>query len=43
VAGHMGLDSMRQRADEIGWRLVVSSQPGGGARVRAEERLQEDR
>jgi signal transduction histidine kinase len=33
----LGLTSMRERAAEIGWRLTVTSTPGGGTRVVAEE------
>lgn len=29
----VGLTSMRERADEIGWRLTVTSSPGAGTRV----------
>jgi signal transduction histidine kinase len=35
--GHLGLASMRERAEEIGWQLVVASGPGAGTRVRAEQ------
>jgi signal transduction histidine kinase len=41
-AGHLGLASMRARADEMGWRLVVTSVPGAGTRVRIERRRQEE-
>ena len=33
----VGLLTMRERAAEIGWSLVVTSSPGGGARVRARQ------
>jgi signal transduction histidine kinase len=33
----MGLGSMRERADEIGWRLTVISSPDSGTRIVAEE------
>ncbi len=33
----LGLDSMRERAAEIGWSLAIASSPGGGTRVVAEE------
>jgi signal transduction histidine kinase len=35
-AGHVGIASMRERAEEIGWRLAVDSMPGKGTRVRVE-------
>jgi signal transduction histidine kinase len=31
--GHLGLDGMRERAQEIGWNLSVQSQPGQGTRI----------
>jgi NarL family two-component system sensor histidine kinase LiaS len=31
--GHFGLDSMYERADEIGWKLSVLSRPGHGTRI----------
>ena len=34
----VGLKSMRERADEIGWRLRVTSRPGAGTCIRAEKR-----
>jgi signal transduction histidine kinase len=37
----VGLTSMTERADEIGWRLTVTSAPGAGTRVVAEEALSE--
>jgi len=39
--GHLGLASMRARAQEIGWRLVVTSAPGSGTCVRVEQARQE--
>ena len=33
----LGLTGMEERAAEIGWSLTVSSRPGGGTRVVAEE------
>jgi signal transduction histidine kinase len=33
----LGLTSMRERAAEVGWSLVVTGAPGGGTRVVAEE------
>ncbi|HJW74204.1 MAG TPA: sensor histidine kinase [Thermoleophilia bacterium] len=33
----VGLTSMRERADEIGWRFAVVSSPGAGTRVVVEE------
>jgi signal transduction histidine kinase len=41
-AGHLGLASLRARAEEIGWRLSVTSAPGSGTCVRAEKVCQED-
>ena len=35
--GHLGLLEMSERAAEIGWRLLVDSEPGRGTRVRIEE------
>jgi signal transduction histidine kinase len=37
----MGLGSMKERADEIGWSLTVTSAPGSGTRVVAEEMTEE--
>jgi signal transduction histidine kinase len=34
--GHLGLRSMRERAERLGGTLVIESAPGQGARVRAE-------
>ncbi|OPZ41923.1 MAG: Sensor histidine kinase LiaS [Actinobacteria bacterium ADurb.BinA094] len=36
-ASGLGLTTMRERAAEIGWRLVVTTAPGGGTCVLAEE------
>lgn len=36
--GGVGLKSMRERADEIGWHLQVTSSLGAGTRVRVEKR-----
>jgi signal transduction histidine kinase len=44
-SGHLGIASMRERADEIDWNLSIQSIPGSGTHVRvdkkypAEERL----
>ncbi len=35
--GTVGLESMRERAEEIGWCLEVQSSPGSGTRVRVEK------
>ena len=35
--GQMGLSSMQERAEEIGWHLQVSSSPGTGTCVRVEK------
>lgn len=35
TGGRLGLASMRERAEEIGWRLSIESEPGSGTRVRA--------
>jgi len=37
--GHLGMASMSERAEEIGWRLSVESRPGGGTRIQVEENL----
>lgn len=36
--GHLGLASMADRAQEIGWNLVIDSVYGRGTRIRVEER-----
>jgi signal transduction histidine kinase len=36
-SGHMGLDSMRERAAEIGWKLQIETSPGAGTRIRVEK------
>jgi signal transduction histidine kinase len=33
-SGHLGLMSMRQRAESIGAELTIGRRPGGGTRVR---------
>jgi PAS domain S-box-containing protein len=33
--GHLGLHSMRERAEKVGGRLILDSAPGRGARIRA--------
>ncbi|NIS83181.1 MAG: hypothetical protein GTO14_23935 [Anaerolineales bacterium] len=33
--GGVGLSGMRERAEEIGWELMITSTPGAGTRVRA--------
>jgi signal transduction histidine kinase len=38
----VGLTSMRERADEIGWRLTVTSSPGAGTRLAVEEMSSEE-
>ena len=35
--GTLGLENMRERAEEIGWCLEVQSSPGNGTRVRVEK------
>lgn len=35
-AGHFGLSGMRERANELGGVLTITSQPGGGTRVSVE-------
>jgi signal transduction histidine kinase len=35
--GRLGLQGMRERAQEIGWCLEVQSSPGNGTRVRVEK------
>lgn len=37
VGSGLGLTGMEERAAEIGWSLVVTSRPGGGTRVVAEQ------
>jgi signal transduction histidine kinase len=36
--GHVGLASMRERAEEIGWDITIQSAPGAGTRVRVEKK-----
>jgi signal transduction histidine kinase len=36
--GGIGLSGMSERAEEIGWELTISSTPGVGTRVRAEDK-----
>jgi len=36
-AGHFGLNGMRDRAEEIGWKMSVESHPGSGTRIHIEE------
>jgi len=36
-SGRVGLASMSERADEIGWKLQIISSPGTGTRIRAEK------
>jgi signal transduction histidine kinase len=36
--GHLGLASMSERADEIGWDLTIQSTPGEGTHIRVEKR-----
>jgi signal transduction histidine kinase len=41
AAGHLGFGLMRERAEEIGWRLTIRSAPGEGTRVRVAQAPQE--
>ena len=41
--GQMGLSSMRERAEQIGWNLRVNSSPGAGTSIRVEKPTGEDR
>jgi len=36
-SGHLGLASMRERADEISWKLSIQSSPGVGTQIRVEK------
>jgi signal transduction histidine kinase len=36
-SGHLGLNSMRERAAEIGWALQIETSPGAGTRIRVEQ------
>jgi signal transduction histidine kinase len=36
-SGHMGLNSMRERAAEIGWALQIETSPGAGTCIRVEQ------
>jgi signal transduction histidine kinase len=36
-SGQVGLTSMRERADEIGWKLLIETSPGAGTRIRVEK------
>jgi len=40
--GRMGLASMRERADEIGWKLQIESSPGKGTHIRVEKKDSEE-
>lgn len=35
--GHVGLAGMRERAEEIGWHLIIQSGPGEGTHIRVEK------
>lgn len=35
--GHLGLAGMAERAQELGWKLSIESQPGHGTRIHVEE------
>jgi signal transduction histidine kinase len=37
-SGHLGLASMRERADEINWRLTIQSTPGAGTHIHMEKK-----
>lgn len=36
-SGHLGLNSMRERAAEIGWAIQIETSPGAGTRIRVEQ------
>jgi signal transduction histidine kinase len=36
--GHVGLASMRERAEEIGWDITIQSAPGEGTQIRVEKK-----
>ncbi|NJD60855.1 MAG: sensor histidine kinase, partial [Anaerolineae bacterium] len=36
--GHIGLAGMHERAEEIGWDIIIHSAPGEGTRVRVEKK-----
>jgi len=38
-SGRVGLASMSERADEIGWKLQIISSPGAGACIRVAKEL----
>jgi len=38
LSGHIGLVEMAEQASEIGWELIIDSQPGRGTLVRVEEK-----
>ncbi len=38
TSGHLGLSSMRERAEEINWSLSIESTPGTGTIIRVEKR-----
>ena len=42
AGGHMGLAGMHERAEEIGWTLIIQSAPGEGTRVRVEKKYPEE-
>jgi signal transduction histidine kinase len=37
ISGRVGLNSMRERAAEIGWELQIITSPGAGTRIRIEK------
>jgi len=38
TSGHLGLASMRERADEINWSLSIQSTPGAGTHIRVQKK-----
>ena len=42
-SGRIGLQSMRERAAEIGWGLQITTSPGAGTRIRVERSPEAER
>lgn len=40
--GHIGLASMQERAEEIGWDITIHSDPGKGTHIRVEKKVRKE-